>query len=246
MSGEMFSKRRKTLFASSDANPDGTVTYFDPDVCPIESNDPDEPLLLRQEYSRVTVALGTWVLALFWNGICGSIAYFGSRNGMPIFAMVIVGVFLALGVAILIGAVYKTLQLLNPVTTVVCSQRFLYPGSEFEVSWFQKGNVSRIKLFKLILEGEESATYRQGTSSRTETKKFVEKVIVETGDHSTMSRGFELVTLPEDTMHTFRASRNTIRWYIQVRGSIAFWPDMDDRFEIVIYPPKTGANYAAN
>ncbi len=105
----------------------GFSTYFDADVCPEEGNDPDDPLILKQEYSRSTVAIGVWFFALVWNGFIGFFLYLATSNGIPFFAMIFLGIFALIGVAILWGAIYKTLQVWNPLTTVVCSQRYLYP-----------------------------------------------------------------------------------------------------------------------
>lgn len=221
-------------------------SYFDPKVCPEEGDEPDDPLILKQEYSRSSVAIGMWFFAIFWNGIIGLFYFLGARNGMPIAVMIFLGIFALVGVAILWGAIYKTLQIWNPVTTVVCSQRYLYPGSEFEVSWLHQGNVSRIKSLKIILEGEESATYRQGTSTRTEVHKFYEHTIVETADPPQIAQGFSLVQLSQDTMHSFNSPRNKIRWQVRVKGVVPFWPDIDDTYEITVYPPKIGVGHAAN
>ncbi len=46
---------------------------------------------------------------------------------------------------ILAGAVHSFLQLFNPKTVAVCSHSYLQPGSEFEISWLQKGMRRRLR-----------------------------------------------------------------------------------------------------
>ena len=230
---------RNIASTGSRAASEGNVRYdHNTDVCPIESQAPDEPLVLKQAYSRTAVAIGAWFFAVLWNGFIWGFLYMVWQKGGPWFPLIILGVFALIGLGILVFAISKTLQIWNPVTTVVCSQRHLYPGSEFEVSWLHQGNTVGIKKFTISIESEESVTYRQGTSSRTETKRLYEKVIVESSEQAEISQGFKLVELPPDSMHTFSANRNKIKWQIRVRGTIDFWPDIDDTYEITVYPPK--------
>ncbi len=216
-----------------------TAKYHDnSDVCPIESEEPDEPLVLKQSSSRVGTAIGIWIFALIWNGFIGGFIWLVLQKGSPWFPLIILGVFALIGLAIIWSAIYKTLQIWNPVTTVICSQRNIYPGSEFEISWLHQGKTSSIKNFSIYLESEESVTYRQGTSTRTETRKLHEQIVVSSAEQSDIAQGFKLVEVPLDAMHTFKANRNKIKWQIRVRGTIAFWPDIDDTYEVTVYPPR--------
>ena len=52
-----------------------------------------------------------------------------------------------------------------------------------------------------------------------------------------IAQGFAVWQLPLQVMHTFQADRNRILWRLRVHGSIAFWPDIEDEYEITIYPP---------
>jgi Protein of unknown function (DUF3592) len=233
--------RTSRSIASTGTTPasDGNVRYIhNSEVCPIESDAPDEPLVLKQEYSRTAAAIGAWIFALLWNGFIWGFLFLVMQKNGPWFPLIILGLFAFIGLLIFWLAISKTLQIWNPVTTVICSQRNLYPGSEFEISWLHQGNTAGIKKFTIALESEESVTYRQGTSTRTETNRLFEKVIVESSEQTTISQGFTLVELPIDAMHTFRANRNKIKWIIRVKGTIAFWPDIDDTYEITVYPPK--------
>jgi hypothetical protein len=181
-------------------------------------------------------ALGAWLFAIIWNGVIG--LFVGLTFGkLPWFPSIILGVFGLIGVAAFFLAMRKTLQLWNPRTTLVCSPRHLYPGSEFEISWLHQGRVTRIQSLTITVEGSEQVTYRQGTSLRSENHGFYRQELVATSDPAAIAKGYVVWRLPLQTMHTFRADRNRILWRIQVHGSLAFWPDIEDQYEITVYPP---------
>ena len=205
-------------------------------TCPVESGDPDEPLIIQEAESRVSVALGLWIAGICWTGI---VALIGSSvlQGKDWVPILFVSLFLVFGIGILVGAVYTTLQIFNPMPILACSQRDLYPGSEFELSWMFRGNVKKIQKLEIILEGIEKVSYRQGTSTRTEEKPFFRQRILESKSHEAMTQGFQIVTIPVATMHSFKSTNNSFTWQIRVNGAIPFWPDISDRFNIVVLAP---------
>lgn len=216
------------------------ATYTRPTVLPPTRNGPDEPLVLEQTISRGLKAIGLIVLALFWNGITGTVTFFTVKD-FSIVPLLFLLIFHSIGLIILWGALHSTLQLFNPKTVAVCSHSYLQPGSEFEISWLQKGNSNRIRKLLLTLEGKEQVTYRQGTNTRTETSVFFSERILETVDPSEISRGFREVKIPDEAMHTFDAANNKIIWTLQIHGEIPYWPDILDDFTITVYPPTNEA-----
>ena len=206
-------------------------------TCPIESGEPDEPLIIQAAISRVTVAIGSWIGGIAWTGITSSI-FLGVRQNKDWFWMAIIFAFFLVGIALLLFAFYSTLQIFNPSPILACSQRDIYPGSEFELSWMFHGNAKKIKHLEIVLEGIEKVSYRQGTNTRTEEKPFYRQIVVSSKEPETVAKGFELVSIPISTMHSFKSSSNSFTWQIRVIGKIAFWPDIRDRFEIVMLAPR--------
>jgi hypothetical protein len=213
------------------------VKYTEPSCLPAQPTGSDEPLVLEQAISRKWKAIGMTIFALLWNGITWSIGYLVIRDKV-IVAMIFLALFALIGLLILFGAIYSILQLFNPTTVVVCSQSQVHPGSEFEISWLQKGNASRIKRLMIAIEAYEEASYRQGTTTRTEKSIFYSHLLVSTDVPDEIQSGFRIFELPLDTMHTFRGSKNKIEWTIRVHGDVPFWPDISDDFSIVILPPQ--------
>ena len=206
-------------------------------TCPIESGEPDEPLVIQAAESRVAVAIGLWIAGICWTGIVSLIGLgvMQNKNWVP---MLILSVFLLIGIALLVFAFYSTLQIFNPRPILACSQRDLYPGSVFELSWMFRGNAKKIQHLEIVLEGIEKVSYRQGTSTRTEENPFFHQKVIDSPAPDSIAQGFELVSIPLATMHSFKSPNNVFTWQIRVLGKIAFWPDIRDRFEIVLLAPK--------
>jgi hypothetical protein len=99
-------------------------------------------------------------------------------------------------------------------------------------------SVKKIQHLEIVLEGIEKVSYRQGTNTRTEETPFFRQKIVDSKTLDQIAKGFELVTLPVETMHSFQSTHNSFTWQIRVLGKIAMWPDICDRFEIVVLAPK--------
>lgn len=221
-------------------SPTSGAIYTQPTCLPKPRTGPDEPLVLEQTVSRGFKAGGLIILALFWNGITGAIG-FAVLKDFNIIPMIFIGVFFLIGMIILAGAVHSFLQLFNPKTVAVCSHSYLQPGSEFEISWLQKGNAKKIKKLNITLEGKEEVSYRQGTKTRTETSVFFSERILETSAPEEIASGYRDVKIPQESMHTFEASSNKIIWTLQIHGEIPYWPDILDDFTIVVYPPVNEA-----
>ncbi|XZE19706.1 DUF3592 domain-containing protein [Pirellulaceae bacterium SH449] len=216
--------------------PTSGAKYTPPKCLPTARTGPDEPLVLEQTVSRGLKAIGMVLFALFWNGITGTITYFAVAD-FSIIPLLFMSIFLLIGVLILLAAIHSVLQLFNPRTVAVCSHSYLQPGSEFEISWLQKGNPKRIRKLAITLEGKELVTFRQGTKTRTETSVFFSERVLETTDPAEIESGFRDCQIPENAMHTFDGASNKIIWTVQVHGDIPFWPDILDDFTVVVYPP---------
>lgn len=200
-------------------------------TCPMEGNEPDGPLVIEPEQSRVVVAILMLIFGSFFSGIPAVLFIAALRKNFLLGALC-PGIFLVIGLCIELIALSMLLKCFNPRPILALSQRNIYPGTEFEVSWIFKGNAQSIRKWTLTLIGKEKVSYRQGTSTRTEESPFYEKVILETQDPNIIAKGFELVQLPADAMHSFKSSNNEILWLVQTHGDVAWWPDVDDAFPI--------------
>ena len=72
---------------------------------------------------------------------------------------------------------------------------------------------------------------------------FFEEMLLEVKAHEIRQSGVFQLSIPEHTMPTFTAPRNTIEWQIEVWGEIPRWPDISNKFTIDVHPiPLRGTN----
>jgi Protein of unknown function (DUF3592) len=140
--------------------------------------------------------------------------------------------------------VYKAIKLalitfgVGP-TTVEISLHPLVPGCRCEIFLSQTGRL-RMNSLRVVCVCEEEAQYRDGTDTRTETRRVFEKEII-------AKKSFEVhkgmpfeargeLRLPTGAMHSFVASHNQVRWKLVVRGDVAGWPDFENEYPLVVLP----------
>jgi hypothetical protein len=115
----------------------------------------------------------------------------------------------------------------------------LAPGGEYEVFLSQSGRLT-VNALTVLLVCDESATYRQGTNTRTTSRRVYEQPVF-------LREGFDIqqgaplecrlrVTIPAHAMHSFTSDHNKVEWKLLVKGSVARWPDFERGFPLVVYP----------
>jgi len=197
--------------------------------------------VLEAQYSPFAKLGLAIFLCLIWNGLVGvfvGIWWGGYQAGSPDGCMALFLLpFVLVGVVLLISVPYQFLASFNPQPVLRIDRR-LEPGAEATVSWHFKGRAGRISRLRLTLTGEESATYRQGTNTRTATETFHQEVLL--GSDLAAQRGSASLNIPEATMHSFKAPNNEISWTLVLHGTIRLWPDVMDRFPLVVHPREIG------
>ncbi len=193
--------------------------------------------ILEAQFSPAGKLGLTVFFALVWNGITGAFVWGwwgtyqeGSMDGCLTLFLI---PFVLIGVLLLISVPYQFLASFNP-RPVLRIDRRLEPGSDATVNWHFKGRAGRVGRLRLTLLGEEKATYRQGTDTRTDTETFHQELLVDSD--LVAQRGSAPLPIPEDTMHSFEAPNNEIVWTLVLHGSIRMWPDVNDRFPLVVHP----------
>jgi hypothetical protein len=206
-------------------------------VCPIEHVEDDAPVVAHSTDSRYAIAVIVSLFGLVFTLVAGGIMSQGIMRRQWM-AIICPGVFLLVGLAADVLAVYLILRCFNPMPVLVFSDRNVYAGSEFEVSWMFRGSSRSIHQLKLTLIGTEKVSYRQGTSTRTEESTFFSEVVFDSEDPDQIAKGFCLVKIPDEGMHSFKSADNEILWVIGMHGSIRRWPDVTETFPVqVLVPP---------
>ena len=197
---------------------------------------------LRPTLRRWGKLAGMIVFALFWNGIVSVFVYqvvTGHMEGDPSWFLTIFMIpFVLVGLGVIGGVVYNALAVFNPVVELTVNTKQPALGETLNVDWRIDGAGGRLQSLKITLTGEERATYQRGTNTVTDEKQFAEIPLVDEHDRQKIraGRGSASAAIPTDTMHTFEARRNEIRWKLVVHGDVPRWPDVKDEYTLTLRP----------
>lgn len=216
-------------------SPDDPVLQWLPDFTPMPG-----PIRLDPETSRLGRLVGIVFACLFWNGIVSvfaSQALQSFERGRPEWGLTLFLVpFVLVGIVLFFALFHVALGLTNARPVLHANRDALALGDTLEIEWHLVGRIATLARLTLTLEGRESATYQRGTDSHTVTETFASIPLADVADPHRMARGRAAVAIPGDTMHSFDGGRNEIDWSLHLVGSIEGWPDIDERFPLVLLP----------
>lgn len=198
------------------------------------------PVTVSASKSRVKEFLIVLFFALFWNSIVSVFVFQAVKGwqrgrgewGLTLFMIP----FVLIGLGAIIGVVYKFLQIFAPGVVVQFSAGAVPVGSEVEVSWELHGRLTSVRKLRLFVQGREEVTYRRGTRTHTDQRIFHTIELAEESNFTNIRGGRARLKIPPDTMHSFDAPNNKIIWSLQVKGDIAYFPDIDDDFTLNVLP----------
>ena len=180
------------------------------------------------------------LFGLFWAAFSSIFVIVGITQRDLIFTIV-GSLFTLIGVAIIIFALfayYARFRVGKP--EIIISNQTLRVGEPFTVSFFHRFNrpveVQRI-LLQLIFR--ETATYQQGTDTRTVTHNHVIETFEEPGGHfqagSMIQQAYDL-QIPADGMHTLKVRRNKLEWFVRFQIAVPKLPDVVEEYELDVLP----------
>jgi len=86
---------------------------------------------------------------------------------------------------------------------------------------------------------KETATYQQGTDTRTVTHEDVyDNYELPSGQYQSgqfIQESYSM-QIPADAMHTLKVRRNQLQWFVRLRASIPKLPDYVDAYELTVLP----------
>ena len=198
--------------------------------------------MLRSSSSNKTGRGCILGFALFWLGFSVLWTVMAWRSGAGMGALFGVP-FILIGIVMIIGAFWRTIASVKiaPPSIHVSKERVRI-GENFSVTYEQSFRMpSEVLDSKVELIFRESATYHQGTDTRTDTHEevidFFESPAkrFERGEKSRESGTFKI---PKDAMHTFNQSKNKLQWFVRVDVDVQGWPDMVEEYEIQVLPER--------
>ncbi|MFK7731776.1 MAG: DUF3592 domain-containing protein [Pseudomonadales bacterium] len=181
--------------------------------------------------------------ALFWNAITAIplfIAYsdysdnpdnfdvFSLGTGLFLVPFVLVGFFL-------IWNIFKQIRNLKaPQVSLRMKTRDWTSGESVRIEW-KAPEEPKFSELQVFLCCEESATYRRGTNTTTETKVVSELPMCK--ESVLFHQGRFDYDIPEGLMPSFASDNNEVRWRIQVKA-IGTGPSADDQYDITMSPGR--------
>lgn len=149
--------------------------------------------------------------------------------------------FIAIGLLMLAGGLWRTVASLKVAPPQVSvSKTELRPGERFSVVYLQRFRLpAMLQDCRIELLFRESATYRQGTDTRTDTHEKVYDFF--DGPAGQFEAGAEArrdgtLQVPADAMHSFEASNNKLEWFVRVHVDVQEWPDMVELYDLTVLP----------
>lgn len=177
---------------------------------------------------------------LFWMAFSAVFVLVGIGNDDTPF-IIFGAVFVLIGLAILLfGALsyYTRLRIGKPEITI--SEQMLRVGETFTVNFFHTFKSSvQVESIRLELVFRETATYQQGTDTRTVTHNHIISEFEEPGGHFQgghfIQKNYDL-QIPPDSMHTLKVRRNNLEWFVRFSMKIPRLPDFTEEYELEVVP----------
>jgi hypothetical protein len=101
-----------------------------------------------------------------------------------------------------------------------------------------------MKSLEVWLACDERATYRQGTDTRTESRRvFQQRCYLRENFEIAQGLPFESrcqLAVPAGAMHSFQSNHNEVSWRLIVKGIVQGRPEFQREFQIVVNPGGNG------
>jgi len=202
--------------------------------------EPSGAAVLKPKTSGPGKVVGILLVSCFWNGISGVfvvIAVKSHLDGDPEWFLTFFLIpFVLIGIATVLALIHALLALANPKFKLMVNESSPSLGNEIQLEWRADKPLRRLRKLKILIEGQESATYRRGTDTVTDHSIFHQDVLVELDQPISQQQGSLTYQLPTDSMHSFDSGNNKIEWQLKVHGGIARYPDINDVYSITVRP----------
>lgn len=204
--------------------------------------------VLKPATSRLAGLIAIGIFAAIWNGVLwfvflpgSGVFRRGSVGAFDIIHFLFLIPFLGVGLVLIGVVIYQWLSLYNPKAELTITPGFPTLGGKLDLTWRLIGRTHVLRDLKIVLEAREEATYRQGTRTSTDKKVFFKLDAASASDVETMTEGRVSITIPMDTMPTFKSKNNRIIWSLYVMGEIPRWPNLKEEFVIEVAPAARSA-----
>ena len=152
--------------------------------------------------------------------------------------------FIVIGIMLIVFSLWRTvsgIKVAPPQVSVSKTQ--LRPGEKFSVSYIQRFRLpTTLQDCRVQLVFQESATYTQGTDTRTDTHDEVVSFFEGPAGHfeaGSEARRDGTFQIPVDAMHSFESQNNKLQWLVRVHVDVQEWPDMIEVYDLTVLPERS-------
>ena len=192
---------------------------------------------------RILALTGTVFFTTFWCGITSVFVTIAVkswlRNDPEWFLTIFITPFVLVGIGSIFYSTYRFFAVFSPAPTIKLKPASISMDGTAKVTWKVSGGIGSIRHFSIYLIGEEEATYRQGTDTKTATEIFYEQELTDTSDSRNITRGsasIDFSQLSTPIMPSWKGTHNRIKWSLLIIGKVKFWPDIRDDYEVEVQP----------
>ncbi len=207
---------------------------------------PDGRVRLRPGHGKIATGIGLLIFAAFWLGVSGTMFVLFLGEGGLSFPLVFIGLFVVIGVAVLIGGIVVIVsgvlvgQKIAPADITV-SRLPLRLGERFTLEYDQPVKQRcEIDHVTLTLVCKEWVRYTVGTDTRTAEHEVLsqEQPLMTGGEIEALGslRAQAELAVPAEAMHSFDATNNKVSWLVKIRTAIKSWPDYTAEFPLLVEP----------
>lgn len=211
--------------------------------------DPDKPMsssgfvVLEPGEQRAKTVRTAIFFALFWNAIVSIFVfsifsdYSNQADDFDIFAFG-TGLFMVPFILVgfwLIWNIFKQIRNLKaPKVSLRMKSTDWTSGKSVRIEW-KAPDEPKLSELQVLLSCEESATYRRGTDTRTDTRVVTELPMCK--ESVLFHRGQFDFDIPPGLMPSFASDNNEVKWHIQVKA-VGTGPSADDQYDITMSPGR--------
>jgi hypothetical protein len=173
--------------------------------------------------------------ALFWTFMA-----WRSGGGM----MALFGIpFILIGIAMIVGSFWRVIAGIKVAPPKISiSKDRCHLGERIGVVYEQAFRMpSEVLDSRIELVFRESATYQQGTDTRTDTHEVVPDFFdgpIKNFEAGELVRESGTLNIPVDGMHSFVDKHNKLQWFVRVKVDVQGWPDQVEEFEVTVLPER--------
>lgn len=193
--------------------------------------------------NRVDISNRSGCLLLFglsWSLFAAVFLFIGLGSGQTLFA-IFGGLFVLIGLAMMLyGGLMMVIRARVGKPEIHISSTTLLVGEAFSMSLMHQFERSvQVEEMVVQLIFRETATYKQGTDTRTVRHEDVVTEFRAPGRHfqagSMLSESYQF-QIPPTAMHTLKVRRNQLEWFVRFQLAIPRLPDFVEQIELDVLP----------